>query len=80
MTASTRGAQTVVYASWNGATEVASWRVLAGDSPTALKPVATAGKAGFETELAVGKQRFVAVQALDRTGHGLATSPTVQAG
>ena len=77
---STRGAQTLVYASWNGATEVASWSVLAGDSPTALKPVASAGKGGFETEITVGKRRYLAVQAFDRTGHGLATSATVQAG
>ena len=33
------------------ATEVASWRVLAGSSPSALAPVATAAKGGFETAL-----------------------------
>ncbi len=30
------GEETVVHASWNGATEVAAWRVLAGDRPGAL--------------------------------------------
>ena len=27
------GEETIVHASWNGATEVASWRVLAGEAP-----------------------------------------------
>ena len=40
------GAGTVsVAASWNGATEVASWRVLAGSSPSSLTSVASAAKA-----------------------------------
>ena len=30
---------TRIYASWNGATRVASWRVLAGSSPSRLKPI-----------------------------------------
>ena len=40
-----------VYASWNGATEVASWRVLAGSLRDALAPVASAAKDGFETAI-----------------------------
>ena len=31
------GEETIVHASWNGATEVASWRVLAGKHPGSLK-------------------------------------------
>ena len=42
-----------VYASWNGATLVASWRVLAGPSATSLKPVAQAPRTGFETAIAL---------------------------
>ncbi len=38
--------------SWNGATEVASWRVLAGASTSALAPAATAAKTGFQTTIA----------------------------
>jgi EmrB/QacA subfamily drug resistance transporter len=45
--------RTVVYASWNGATRVASWRVLAGPSTGALRPVATAARSGFETAIAI---------------------------
>ena len=79
VTASSRGSQTVVYASWNGATEVASWRVLAGERPGALEPVATTDKQGFETEITIGAHRYVAVQALDRAGDTLATSAPTQA-
>jgi hypothetical protein len=69
-----------VWASWNGATEVARWRVLGGDSASALKPLTTARKRGFETaiELDVGA-RFVAVEALDADGKVLGTSRVVTA-
>ncbi len=77
--ASASGGTTTVHASWNGATDVVSWRVLAGDSATALKPVATADKQGFETAITIAPQPFVAVQALDRAGHPLATSRPVEA-
>ncbi|HET9023791.1 MAG TPA: MFS transporter [Burkholderiaceae bacterium] len=67
---------TSVYASWNGATEVKSWRVRAGDSATGMKPVATADKSGFETAIRV-PQRYAAyaVEALDASGAVLAKSP-----
>jgi hypothetical protein len=62
---------TVAYVSWNGATEVASWRVLAGASPATLAPVAGAARGGFETAvslppLAAGS--YVQAQALDGSG------------
>jgi hypothetical protein len=63
------------WASWNGATTVRSWRVLAGASPTALSPVATARKHGFETQIGVhSSARYFAVQALGGAGNVLATS------
>jgi hypothetical protein len=72
------GEQTVVHASWNGATGVAAWRVLAGKSRGALQPRATIASAGFETSVTLpNKYAFVAVQALDAAGHTLATSKTV---
>jgi hypothetical protein len=74
---SRRGGVTV-EASWNGATDVASWRVLAGSSPGQLSPVAAAPRAGFETAIASPSTgRFLAVQALDREGAVLGTSNTV---
>jgi hypothetical protein len=67
------GTGATVYASWNGATEVASWRVLAGDAK--LKAVARGPRSGFETAIAVppGYGRFE-VQALDAAGRVLGTS------
>jgi hypothetical protein len=61
----------VVYASWNGATQVRSWRVL-GDGSA---PVASAARSGFETAIpvtqTVGSFR---VQALDAHGRAIGTS------
>jgi len=69
-----------VSASWNGATDVASWRVLAGASPSALAPVMTTAKSGFQTTVsALTTGPYVAVQALDGAGAVLAVSPTVKA-
>jgi EmrB/QacA subfamily drug resistance transporter len=45
--------KTYVYGSWNGATSLASWRVLAGSGAGALKAVATHAKEGFETAIEV---------------------------
>jgi hypothetical protein len=68
-----------VYASWNGATAVASWEVLAGDDEGALRPVKTAAKFGFETAIPLGKDaRLVAVRALDGAGKVLRESPAVE--
>jgi hypothetical protein len=71
------GPFTTVHASWNGATDVAAWRVLAGASPAALRTVGTAPRHGFETAITVpGGNRYAAVQALDLSGRTLATSAT----
>ncbi|MHB1432361.1 MAG: MFS transporter [Streptosporangiaceae bacterium] len=64
-----------VYASWNGATRVRSWRVLGGQDPGNLAPIATALKSGFETAIAVRSgYHAYEVQALDARGHVLGTS------
>jgi hypothetical protein len=69
-----------VWASWNGATEVARWQVLAGDSATALSAVGSRPASGFETAISVaGDHAFVAVRALDAGGKVLATSRTITA-
>jgi hypothetical protein len=68
-----------VAVSWNGATEVASWRVLTGASPSALATVATAAKAGFQTSIAApGAGPYVEVQALNAAGGVIGTSATVK--
>jgi hypothetical protein len=66
------------YASWNGATLVTAWRLLAGPAATSLAPVAQVARAGFETAIplpagaAVGP--YFAVQALAADGGVLGTS------
>jgi Arylsulfotransferase (ASST) len=63
------------YASWNGATQVSSWRVLEGSHPGSLRSTISAGRTGFETVLALQDQpRYVAVQALGSGGRVLGTS------
>jgi hypothetical protein len=79
LSAKAAGGTVTVAASWNGATNVASWRVLAGASSGSLAPVATAARSGFETTLKAGTTGpFVAVQALDGSGNVLGTSRTVK--
>jgi hypothetical protein len=70
----TRG-RTLIWVSWNGATEVASWRVLGGPTQTTLKPLGSAERIGFETRLDVAAEpTVVRVQALDHKGKVLGTS------
>jgi len=69
------GGKTFVYASWNGATRLASWRVLAGSGAGTLKPVTTHAKEGFETAIEVPQgYRSFELQALDAHGRGIGTS------
>ncbi len=75
-TAASGGA--TIYASWNGATEVASWQVTVGPSPGALTAVAVAPRAGFETAVVVPKATgYAAVTALDAGGRPLASSRAI---
>jgi hypothetical protein len=68
-----------VYASWNGATNVAAWVVLAGDDPGALRPIAHVPKRGFETRIRVRRGfAHYAVRALDGRGLTLAVSETAE--
>jgi hypothetical protein len=77
------GGALTVYASWNGATNIASWSVLAGATPTQLAPVASAPRSGFETVIATppnpsGAPVYVMVQALDAAGNVLGTSRAIE--
>jgi hypothetical protein len=70
-----------VYASWNGATQVASWRVLAGASAGSMHPILTSPRNGFETTIALPGGTigpFLAVQALDVAGNVLGTSAAAE--
>jgi hypothetical protein len=73
--------QLTVEASWNGATTVAGWQVLAGASASTLAPVTSASKSGFETTISVHtSEPYIAVAALDGAGKTLATSPAISPG
>jgi Arylsulfotransferase (ASST) len=66
------------YASWNGATDVVRWQVLAGPAAGQLKTVQTVAKNGFETPIRLKKSAaFYAVKAIDRAGKVLGTSEAV---
>ena len=68
-----------VYASWNGATEVATWEVLAGSGPDRLKLAGSAPRRGFETALTLQTDEpYVAVKAKDISGRVLGTSKTLK--
>ncbi len=69
------GSKTLVYASWNGATRVASWKVLAAHGSGRMAVVGWYNTSGFETAMPVapGYGRFQ-VQALDSSRHVIGTS------
>ena len=64
-----------MYMSWNGATTVASWRILTGADSRSLRAVGTVPASGFETAINVhsGNPSFAA-QALGTGGQVLATT------
>lgn len=69
--------ETIVHASWNGATDVAAWRVLAGEQPGSLSARAEIRLSGFESSATLPrKHAYVAVQALDAAGRVLGASKT----
>jgi hypothetical protein len=64
-----------VYVSWNGATRVASWRLVSGSDADTLHAGANIAKRRFETALAIPSgARYVAVEALDEHGRVLGVS------
>jgi hypothetical protein len=69
-----RGKMTV-YASWNGATNVAAWRVFGGYHVWRMPAIATTAKRGFETAITAPARAYLYVQALDAKGHVLGRTP-----
>ncbi len=69
----------MLYASWNGATEVAWWQLEAGAQAGRLTKQARVQKRGFETKLAPpGGALFAAAVALDAGGKPLGRSKTIR--
>jgi hypothetical protein len=65
------------WASWNGATEVASWRLLGGSSLQQLRPIGRASSSGFETTLHGEGAVYVEVQALNAAGEVIGSSKAI---
>jgi hypothetical protein len=73
------GEETIVHASWNGATDVSAWRVLAGKQPGVLAARATIRAYDFESSTTLpASYDYVAVQALDAAGRVLGSSRAVK--
>src|SRR5215218_5384115 len=68
-----------VFASWNGATEVESWEVLAGRRAGRLKSLGEVPREGFETAMVVrSSDPCVAVRAKNRSGRVLGTTELIK--
>lgn len=68
-----------LYVSWNGATEVAAWRLEAGRARNDLEAVLTRPKESFETSLPVPRRDgFVRAVALGTRGRVLGRSNTIR--
>jgi len=69
------------YVSWNGATNVAAWRIESGSSASSLRPSGPAiERGGFETKLAAPRgAAYVAAEALAANGRVLAATNAIPA-
>src|SRR5215212_855259 len=68
-----------LYASWNGATEVATWELLAGPAPNRMEPLGSIPRNGFETAmLAQSYHSYFAVRAKEHSGGVLDTSAPLE--
>ncbi len=67
-----------MYASFNGSTETAYWRVLGGAARGSLRPLVTTPSAGFETAIRIAAApAHLAVTALDAARRPISTSRVV---
>jgi hypothetical protein len=70
---------TTLFASWNGAGNVATWQVLAGAGPSSLQVVGSGLRNAFDTRIVVHSAApYYEVRALDGSGNVLRTSPVVK--
>ena len=74
------GWPSVLYASWNGATEIHAWTFYGGEtSDGQFQSLGTAEKDGFETSMKAGKAvRFAYVEAMTKDGEVLGRSRVVK--
>jgi hypothetical protein len=74
------GASLGIFASWNGATDVRSWRILSGSDPSTLSSRTVVARSGFETHMTIPRASFVQAQALNGSRAVVGTSQVVRAG
>ena len=67
-----------LYVSWNGATEVSHWQILAGPTRRDLRPFLTVRKRGFETSAPAPPAPWLVVRAVDRSGRTLGWSRVIR--
>jgi hypothetical protein len=71
--------EVTIYVSWNGATEVATWQVLAGADQDKLEPLGTAPRKGFETVITLRiTDPYVGLKAMNGSGKVLATTKAIK--
>ena len=77
---SSKSGKVNVYESYNGSTQIATWRLLAGSSSGSLHQVAKKSWKSFESHFQVAKANYFEIQALGSNGKVLAhgTSPVVK--
>jgi hypothetical protein len=82
LVARTDGDTTALYYSWNGATEVGSYRVEAGSSQGTFSPMTTQARQGFETSTVLSGDQpaacYYRVMAVDKAGQDMRYSNVVK--
>jgi hypothetical protein len=79
LVAHTASGRRLLYASWNGATEIAAWRLEAGSRRGDLEAALTKPKKGFETSLPIPRSAaFAAAVALGSDGNVLGRSKAIR--
>jgi len=68
-----------VFVSWNGATQVSTYTLLAGTTASVLTSVSNTSRSSFETHISISEpQPFVAVVALSSNGAELGRSGVIR--
>jgi hypothetical protein len=68
-----------LYASWNGATELAQWHLRTGSRASNVRDAATVPATGFETSIELlDRSTYAEVVALDTAGRPLSRSKTIR--
>ena len=71
--------EVTIYVSWNGATEVAAWQVLAGADQDNLEPLGSVPWKGFETVITLRiTDPYLSLKAMNGSGKVLATTKAIK--